>query len=88
MSYRMPQYLHQPAKVIGLDDQELGLVAVCYVLSLLFKGYSVPFLVAGLFIFIPFKRSKPRGYIGHLFYRIGLGKLKGYPLPVSERFYE
>jgi len=88
METRMPQFLHRPVKVIGLDVMEFGLVFAAYFLFLLFKGYSAPFLIAGLILFIPYQRSKPRGYIGHLFYRIGLGQLKGYPMPVSEKFYE
>lgn len=88
MEVRLPQYPHRPMRIIGLDDQEFVLVALCYVLSLILQGSSFLYLIAGLFVFIPYKRSKPRGYIGHLFYRAGFGGFKGYPPQFTETFHE
>lgn len=85
---RMPQFLHRPTKFIGLEDQELAVVFLAYALSLFFKGYSFFYFLGAAILFIPFKRSKPRGYIGHLIYRAGFAKLKGYPYAVAEKFRE
>lgn len=85
---RMPQFLHKPTKFIGLEDQEFAVVFLAYVLSLFFKGYSFFYFLGAAALFIPFKRSKPRGYIGHLFYRAGFGRLRGYPVAVAETFHE
>ena len=85
---RMPQFLHRPNRFIGLEDQELAVLFLGYVLSLFFKGHSFFWFIGAAILFIPFKRSKPRGYIGHLFYRAGFARLKGYPLAVAETFDE
>jgi len=88
MEVRLPQYPHRPMRIIGFDDQEFVLVALCYVLSLILKGSSFLYLLIALFVFIPYKRSKPRGFIGHLFYRAGFGRFKGYPPYFAEVFHE
>ena len=85
---RMPQYLHQDVKVIGLDPQELLVVVMGYFVSITFKGYAIPVVMVLIYRFIKYKRSKPRGYLGHLFFRAGFGGFKNYPIATSERFYE
>ncbi len=88
MEYRMPQYLHQPAKFVGLDDQELAFAVLAYVIFLIIKGTSFFYLLAIFIGLIIFKRSKPRGYIVHLFYRCGIGNFKSYPINAAETFHE
>jgi type IV conjugative transfer system protein TraL len=85
---RMPQFLHKPTKFVGLEDQEFAVVFLAYVFSLFFQGYSFFYFLTAAALFIPFKRSKPRGYIGHLVYRAGFARLQGYPVAVAETFHE
>ncbi|RMB05041.1 type IV conjugative transfer system protein TraL [Eilatimonas milleporae] len=85
---RMPQYLHQDWRFIGLDSQEITLAALCYIFSLIIGGWATVVLIVLLYQFIRFKRSKPRGYMAHLFYRLGFGHFRGYPIAAAETFHE
>lgn len=88
MSIRVPQYAHLPSRILGFEDQEFALIFLAYVLSLTIKGSSWMYLIVILILFIKYKRSKPRGYIGHLFFRAGFGHFKGYPTHFADTFHE
>ncbi len=45
-------------------------------------------LVAGLLLFVPWLRTKPRGFIPHLAWRWGLIAFRNYPGPTQTRFFE
>ena len=88
MEARIPQYLHLPVQVLWFDAQEVLIMIGSLVVSVTIGGYLWIVVILGLFFFIPWKRSKPRGFLAHLVYRSGLVGLKGYPAPAAELFYE
>ena len=45
-------------------------------------------LLGALLLFIPWKRTKPRGFIPHLAWRWGLARFRNYPGPTQTRFFE
>ena len=45
-------------------------------------------LIGALLLFIPWKRTKPRGFIPHLAWRWGLARFRNYPGPTQTRFFE
>ena len=45
-------------------------------------------LIGALLLFLPWKRTKPRGFIPHLAWRWGLIRFRFYPGPTQTRFFE
>ncbi len=88
MKARVPQYLHKPPQLLWFDTQEVFILAMAYLGVVTLKGFSWIAVIALAWFAIHVKRRKPRGYILHLFYRAGLFRLKGYPLPTAGAFHE
>ncbi len=88
MKARVPQYLHRPVQILWFDSHEVMVLCLGYLGITTLQGPAWIVIVGLTWAAIYFKRRKPRGYLLHLFYRLGLFKLKGYPLPTAGRFYE
>ena len=88
MKARVPQHLHLPTQILWFDAHEFVVLVLAFTLALIVKSWAwVPIMVlAGVVIFI--KRRRPRGWLLHILYRIGIVRIKGYPLPTASRFYE
>ena len=88
MDERLPQYLHKPVQILWFDQQEFILVVATIFVATVVGGLIGWLLVGVLLLFIPWKRTKPRGFIPHLAYRWGMLRFKGYPGPTQSRFFE
>lgn len=84
----MPQYLHLPLQFLWFDSEEIMLIVVIYLAVMIFGMYFGAIGIAGLLYYMRIKRNKPRGYLGHLMYSIGLFKLDGCSNPFAKRFHE
>lgn len=84
----MPQYIHLPLQFLWFDSEELMLIIVIYLSMMIFGIYAGVVGIACLLYYMRLKRNKPRGYLGHLMYSIGLYKIKGCSNPFANRFYE
>ena len=88
MDERLPQYLHRPVQILWFGSDEFILVMSTIFVGLIVGGLIGRSLVGALLLFIPWKRSKPRGFLPHLAWRWGLLAFPHYPGPTQTRFYE
>ena len=88
MDERLPQYLHRPVQIFWFGSDEFILVMSTIFVGLIVGGLIGWSLVGALLLFIPWKRSKPRGFLPHLAWRWGLLSFPHYPGPTQTRFYE
>ena len=88
MDERLPQFLHKPVQVLWFDAEEFVVVMATVFVATVVGGLVGWFLFGALFLFIPWKRSKPRGFMPHLAYRWGVVRLKHYPASTQTVFFE
>ncbi|SHM45548.1 TraL protein [Sphingobium sp. YR657] len=87
MDERLPQFLHKPVQILWFDAQEFILVTSTIFVAVI-VGQMIGWALIGALLFIPWKRTKPRGFIPHLAWRWGLISFRHYPGPTQTRFYE
>jgi hypothetical protein len=85
---RLPQFLHRPVQILWFDAQEFIVVLTTIFVSVIVGGPIGWSLFGILLLFIPWKRTKPRGFIVHLAWRWGLLRFRHYPGPTQTRFFE
>lgn len=88
MDERLPQYLHRPVQILWFAADEFVLALSGIFVAIIVGGLPGWGLVAALLLFIPWKRSKPRGFLPHLAWRWGLVSFPRYPGPTQTRFFE
>ena len=85
---RLPQYLHLPIQFLWFDSEELMIIVVMYIFATVFGGYSWFLMIIVPYLYMQYKRNKPRGYLRHLIFLGGIYTLKNYPGPHGKRFSE
>lgn len=88
MDERLPQYLHGPVQILWFGSDEFILVMSTIFVAVIVGGMVGWMLILALLLFIPWKRTKPRGFLSHLTWRWGLVHFRHYPGPTQTRFYE
>ena len=88
MDERLPQYLHKPVQSLWFGSDEFVLVITVIFVAVIVGGMLGWALVAGLLLFVPWLRTKPRGFIPHMAWRWGLVGFRHYPGPTQTRFFE
>ncbi|CCW16544.1 hypothetical membrane protein [Sphingobium indicum BiD32] len=88
MDERLPQYLHGPVQILWFGSDEFILVMSTIFVAVIVGGMVGWMLILALLLFIPWKRTKPRGFLSHLTWRWGLVRFRHYPGPTQTRFYE
>ncbi len=63
MDERLPQYLHKPVQILWFGSDEFVLVITVIFVAVIVGGMLGWALVAGLLLFVPWLRTKPRGFI-------------------------
>lgn len=84
-----PKYLHLPPQVLWFDLEDIQMGVGMYA-GYLMLGHWI-LLVATLPMMIFFrhlKKSKPRGFVSHFLFGIGLKRLNGYPSASTRVFHE
>jgi len=85
---RLPQYLHKPVQILWFDAQEFILMMSTIFVAMIVGGLVGWGVIGALLLFIPWKRTKPRGFVPHLAWRWGLVRFRYYPGPTQTRFFE
>ncbi len=88
MDERLPQYLHRPVQILWFGSDEFMLATSTVFVAAIVGGVIGWALIVALLLFIPWKRSKPRGFLAHLAWRWGLVSFNHYPGPTQTRFCE
>lgn len=81
MRVSMNRYLHRPFMVGPFEADDL-VILISLVIALALSHYWQVVLVLSPVILIGYRRikqNKPRGYLGHLAYRLGLIRFRAYP---------
>ncbi|MFH7319279.1 type IV conjugative transfer system protein TraL [Desulfurivibrio sp. D14AmB] len=88
LSRPFPQYLSKPIQVLWFEPDDMVVIMSTFVLGLVYGGVAWLAVLAGPPLFIHLKKSKPRGYLIHLLYVVGLLRMKGYPAYFEKEFHE
>ena len=74
-----PQYLSRPMQFLWWESDELAVILLFVGLAMMFGGvfWFLPFL--GSYAFVRLKREYQKDFLRHVFYFLGLTRLKGYP---------
>ena len=88
MERPFPQYLSNPLQVLWFESDELAVIVFCFVLALVYGGLVWLGFLAGPYLYHRTKQNKPRGYLFHLLYTVGLLKMEGYPSHFEQEFRE
>lgn len=83
-----PQYLSNPIQVLWFESDELIIILFCFVISMAYSGLAWLVLFAGPYLYHRTKQNKPRGYLFHVLYALGLLKMEGYPSFFEKEFHE
>lgn len=83
-----PQYLSKPIQVLWFETDELILGLFFLVLALVYGKLMWVIFFASQYFYISTKKRKPRGYLKHLLYMLGLAKMQGYPDYWQKDFHE
>lgn len=78
MDERLPQYLHRPVQILWFGSDEFVLVMSSVFVAAIVGGLIGWMLIGALLLFLPWKRSKARGFLPHLAWRWGLVKFRNY----------
>lgn len=90
MKYRIPRYLNEQIRFIGLTSDEFAIVILSiYICAILRFQWIVMILSIALAVgFIWLNRNFPRGFVRHLAYFSGFYNFTKYPQFFANRFVE
>lgn len=90
MKYRVPRYLNEQIRFIGLHSDEFAIVLLSFYFCAIFKFQWIVLLlnIAMVATFIWLNRNFPRGFIRHLAYFSGFYRFAQYPEFFANRFIE
>lgn len=83
-----PQYLSNPIQVLWFEPDELAVFLSGFVFGMVYGGVAWLMLLAAPPLYSRLKKSKPRGYLFHLLYILGLCRMVGYPSYFEKEFQE
>jgi hypothetical protein len=86
---RLSLLLHLQLQILWFQVEDIAVIAVSYTLWLMLDSWRWIWIVVALpWLVMTIKAEKPRGYLRHVLYGIGLQKLEHYPRPDIEVFHE
>jgi len=83
-----PQYLSKPIQVLWFETDELILFVFTLTLALIYGKIMWLIFLLTQYFYTRTKRLKPRGFLKHILYMLGLIKLKNYPDYFEREFHE
>ncbi len=88
MNRKFPQYLSSPLQVLWFEVDEIGIIFLSFLLGLLLEGIFYIGMIVFPYLYTKFKKKYPRGFLGHVFYFLGVTKIHGYPHFFEKEFVE
>jgi type IV conjugative transfer system protein TraL len=74
-----PQYLNSPFKMLGMESDDMIIGFVAFGIGMLVQPMAgFLFAIAAVPLYRKAKRGKPRGFLQHLPYALGLKTFKGF----------
>jgi type IV conjugative transfer system protein TraL len=84
----IPQYLHQPIKILWFDLDEIALFNILLILAMIFGNIFWLLLFILPYIVSRAKKNKARGFLRHYLYKLGVIDFKMVPPYFERRFTE
>lgn len=78
-TYKLTSRVQKPALLIFFETQEWAVIGVGYFIGVTSGGWWYLAIVLLPAIIIPYSRSKPRGFFGHLAVKNGVKDMAGVP---------
>lgn len=88
MKVRVPQELHLPLQILWFYQDEMMVIIASYVLGMVVGGWFWLSVILGPTLYIRIKRNKPRGFLAHTLFNVGLIQLEGYPSNYYREYHE
>lgn len=86
---RFPQRLNTPIKIFFIEYDVFVISGVCVGLFIFTHKFIWVLLAFAIpIVFARIQKGKPRGYVRHILYMLGLTRLKGYPMSFEKRFHD
>lgn len=85
---RFPLYLSRPFQILWFEADEIVIGSIFYLLTNILTIWFLPLIIFGPYFFKSIKKTRPRGFLKHLFYMLGFAKFKGYPIYFEKDFQE
>ncbi len=91
---KFPQYLTAPFQVLFYETDELGVMMIMLLFALMYSKADWIALTLWISVLVvPYmyshvKRSRPRGFLQHCLYYVGILDFKGYPGFFDNKFFE
>lgn len=85
---KFPQYLSTPYQVLWFEADELMLILLFFVFTIVFSAWFLPFLFFAPWLYGKAKKKYPRGFLEHCLYFLGLVSMEGYPNYFQKEFFE
>ncbi|EKD40831.1 MAG: hypothetical protein ACD_74C00155G0007 [uncultured bacterium] len=83
-----PQYLSAPFQILWYETDELGVLMFSLVLAFMYGNFFWLGVLLAPYFYSKTKKSKPRGFLRHILYFVGLVQFKGYPAYFDKEFRE
>ena len=88
MIKKFPQYLSSPLQVLWFEVDEVGIIFLSFLMGLMLEGFFYIGMIVFPYLYTKFKKKYPRGFLGHVFYFLGITKIHGYPHFFQKEFIE
>ena len=87
-THPFPQYLSKPFQILWFEVDELVIFLFTLTLALIYGKFMWIAFLAIQYFYTRTKRIKPRGFLKHIFYMLGLLEMKNYPEYLQKEFHE
>jgi len=87
VGHGFPRYLHRPYRLLWFERDEIALMVLIYIVSLLTTFKALLLIPAAVVVYRREKRKRPRGFVRHIMYRTGIAPFRGYPNSFVTRFF-
>ena len=85
---KFPQYLSRPFQVLWFEIDELAIFLFTFTVALVYGGMAWIAFVVIQYCYSRTKRKRPRGFLKHVLYVLGLVRMQQYPDYFLQEFHE
>jgi len=87
VGYGFPRYLHRPYRLLWFEKDELLLMVAVYILAILTTLKTLLLIPLAVLVYRREKQKRPRGFMRHVLYRLGIISFARYPEAFVTRFF-
>jgi len=87
VGHGFPRYLHRPYRLLWFEKDEIILMIGVYVIALLTVMKALLAIPVVIIVYRREKQKRPRGFLRHVLYRLGIISFARYPDAFLTRFF-